>query len=187
MTIKTLFHGALVACIINGAVAVMPALVAPKPQSSVQLVAQTSNQLSQDSINKILKEIQAAQQQKDVEGVLKFVAPFVVSNITVESGRKQVTMELEGKDEHRQLLKETFDGIKQSEIVNQRIIINLYQDGQLGIAKVFTVKKITSKDGKQFFSSSNDTIRFALIDNQPMIVSMSIDGWLAERSPRTSK
>lgn len=180
MQIKTLLQGMLAVSVINGCVIAIPAIAFSQPQPSAQLVAQTSNQLSEENIQQVLAAIQTAQEQEDVEGILKFLAPFVTSEITVESDDSTLTFILEGQAEHRELLKKTNALIDDRESLNQQIKIRITADGQLGIATISTVKEIDTENGEQLYTGSNDTIRFAWIDNQPKIISMTIKGWLAE-------
>jgi len=50
----------------------------------------------------------------------------------------------------------------------------------LAIARVRTIKEITTTDGKKYYSSSLDVVHFGIIDNQPMIVFVKTEGWIAE-------
>ena len=55
------------------------------------------------------------------------------------------------------------------------------EDGQvLTVTRLLIAEKKT-EDSREFISSSSDLIRFAWIDNKPMIVSITIKGWLEER------
>ncbi|MBE9169096.1 hypothetical protein IQ238_16755, partial [Pleurocapsales cyanobacterium LEGE 06147] len=181
MPTKTLFRGVVAVCIAYGYVVAMPAIALPKLQSSIRLVAQTQGQLSEENIRQTLEAIQKAQKAKDIEGVLQYVAPFVYSEVTVESNERTLTVNLAGKDEHRELLEKTFAQIQESKALNRQIEISVTPDGQMGTATISTVKEIATQDGRRFFSSSTDTIRFGWIDEHPEIVSMTIKGWLSER------
>jgi len=161
-----------------------PTVANPERQSSILLADKPANQLSEENIRQTLKAIEKAIAQKDVEGVLKFVAPFVYIEMTVESNEGTVITPVEGKDSFRNLLQEIFARTKENNVVNQQTKIDITSNGELGIANISTVETLTTSEGKRYFSSSTDTFRFAWINNQPTIFSITIRGWLAERSPQ---
>jgi hypothetical protein len=181
MPSKTLFRGMIAIFLWSGGMVAMPAIANPKPQAPPLLVAQPSGQLTEENIRQVLTEIESALTKKNIEDVLKFVAPFVYSEVTVESNDRTLVTRLEGKAELRDLLKEIFTRTRESKVMERQTKIKITSDGQLGIATITTVKEIATLDKKRYFESSTDTIRFAWLDNQPTIVAVTIKGWLAER------
>ena len=162
----------------------LPSVTAAKELRSPQLIVQNSSQSSQlneQIIRQTLKAIEIADRNEDLEELLKFLAPFVVSEVTVESEEKSVTTNLEGIEAHREFLEKTFKLVKKSEVINQYLSIRMTPDEQLAVVTWIRVEEITTEEGKQFLSSGTDTIRFAWIDGRPMIVSLKIQGWIAER------
>ncbi|HAC65460.1 MAG TPA: hypothetical protein DCF68_18495, partial [Cyanothece sp. UBA12306] len=56
-----------------------------------QIVAQTPNQLNEDQIRQQMKAIAKAENGEDIEGLLKFLVSFAISEVTVESDNNKVT------------------------------------------------------------------------------------------------
>ena len=181
MQITTLMRGIFVICLLSGGMIVMPAIANPEPPSSILLAVQPSNQLTEENIRQVLGAIDKAITQKDMEGVLKFVAPFVYTEVTVESNEGTFITPVEGKDGLRDLLKAIYARIKDSNVVNQQTKIEITSSGELGVAHITTLEAIATEDGNRYYASSTDTLRFAWLNNQPTLVSMTIKGWLAER------
>jgi ketosteroid isomerase-like protein len=167
--------------LLSGGMLVRPVIANPEPPSPILLADQSANQLTEGNIRQVLATIDKSINQKDIEGVLKFVAPFVYSEITVESNEGTQITSLDGKDEFRDLLQAIYARVKNSNMVNQQIKIDITAGGELGIAKITTMTALTTEAGNRYYASSTDTFRFAWLNNQPTIVSMTIKGWLAER------
>jgi ketosteroid isomerase-like protein len=176
-----------------GGIVAVPAIATPKiaspnlPTSSkiaAQPSSQPTGQLTEENIRQVLTAIDKAINQKDLDTVLKFVAPFVYTEVTVESSLGTLTTPLEGKDELRDLLKIIYARVKESSVVNQQIKIDVRANGELAVANVTTVEALTTAEGNRYYASSTDTFRFAWLNNQPTIVSITIRGWLAERAPQ---
>lgn len=181
MQITTLMRGMFAICLLSGGIIVMPAIANPELPASILLAEQPSNQLTEENIRQVLGAIDKAITQKDMEGVLKFVAPFVYTEVTVESNEGTLITPVEGKDGLRDLLQAIYARVENSNVVNQQIRIDITAGGELGIAKITTMEALTTVDGNRYYASSTDTFRFAWLNNQPLIVSMTIKGWLAER------
>lgn len=181
MQIMTLFRGMVAICLLSAGVIATPAIAKPETSFSTLLAAQASNQLTEENIRPVLTAIGNALSQKEIEAVLKFVAPFVHTELTVESREGTQFISLEGKEELRDLLKVIYARLKNSNVINQQVKIDITSGGELGIATITTVEAITTENGSRYYSSSTDTLRFAWLNNQPTLVSMTIKGWLAER------
>lgn len=181
MQITRLLRGMVMMGLLSGGIGAMPAIANPSFPFSTLLAAQPSDQLTEENIRPVLTALSKALTQKEVDGVLKFVAPFVHTEVTVESSEGIQITSLEGKEGLRDLLKAIYTRIKDSTVVNQQIKIDITAEGDLGIATITTVEAITTENGNRYYSSSTDTLRFAWLNNQPTIVSMKIKGWLAER------
>lgn len=182
MHLKKSVQGLFAVCAINFGVAEIPVLAAPVEQPVAQAVTRKSNQITEEDIREVLKEIQAAREREDIEGVLKFIAPFAHSEVTVESDGGTLTVNLDGKDEHRAVFAKMNAQIQERRDINNRTAITISPDGELGTATIFRVREYITQNGTRFLSAGTDTIRFALINNRPMVVSTTIRGWLAERS-----
>jgi molybdopterin-binding protein len=181
MQIMARFRGMVAVCLLSGGMMVMPAIANPEPPTAILLAAQPVGPLTEENIRPVLTAMGNALTQKEMDGVLKFVAPFVHTEVTVESSEGTQITSFEGKEGLRDLLQAIYARIKNSTVVNQQIKIDITAGGEVGIATISTVEAITTENGNRYYSSSTDTLRFAWLNNQPTIVSMTINGWLAER------
>lgn len=174
--------GLVTACMLN--VGAFAAIAAPKPnpaRPATQTSPQVSNQLSEQNIRQVLATIQAAIDKKDVAGVMRYMAPFAHSEVTVESDDGRLTVNVDGQEDHRLLLTQSLGQIQNSASLNRQIRIRMSPDGQMAIATIFRARDVTTQQGQRYYSVGTDTIRFALVNNQPRIVSMSLNGWVASR------
>lgn len=171
-----LFSGAM-----SGTLMALPAIAHPAASPSSLLAAKPTPSLNEENVRQVLTAIDKAIAQKDLEGVLKFVAPFVRTELTVESSAGTQITALDGKDELRDLLKVIYARIKNTNVVNQQIKIDITAGGELGIATITTVEALTTENGDRYYASSTDTFRFAWLNDRPTIVSLAIKGWLAQR------
>ena len=158
----------------------------PSFQAQAQTPTQTaasspsSNQLTEENIRNVLGLMQSAQNQENLEGLLKYVAPFVSSEITINGDSGSTTIILDGIETHRALLKDLFARIVSREVLSQKVKIRLSDDNTVGIATIYTVKAIKTEDGKNIIASDVDTLRFAWLNNQPTVVSLQSKGWFSE-------
>ena len=180
MTLKSLFPSLLTLSLFGSCILTVPPRAVAQQATSPQLTAQTSSQLTEDKIRQTMAAIDKAEKYKDIEELLTFLAPFAVSEVTVEYEDTSITASLEGIDAHRDLLKKTFGLVKEREIINDYMSVRLTADGKLAIVTRIIVEVINTSDGKQFMAASNDTFRFAWLENQPTIVSTKSKGWLEE-------
>lgn len=155
--------------------------ISSTPNDTQTVVAQTMNQLTEEKVLEIMEIIEKAEQEEDIDTMLNFLAPFITSSITVESRKTTVTRNLEGKKAHRDFLEESFKLVREREEIDSYTTVSMSEDGQvLTVTRLLIAEKKT-EDSREFISSSSDLIRFAWIDNKPMIVSITIKGWLEER------
>jgi hypothetical protein len=146
-----------------------------------QLTAQSSSQLNEENVGEVMAAIAQAESNKDTEALLKFLVPFAISEVTVESQGKSITASLEGIEAHRQLLEFTFKKVKKKEPINEHTTIRITPDGQLATVTRLIVEELVTDDGREFISSGTDIFRLAWIDGRPMVISAKTQGWLEER------
>lgn len=161
-----------------------PPLVTLLPASQAYPIAQATSQanaLTEEGVRQMMAKIEQAEQQEDIKTLLSFLAPFIVSEITVTTDEQTTTRMLAGMAEHQDLLQRSYDRVTKREILEKRTQVRLTEDGQLAIVKRRSLRAITTQEQKKFFSFSEDTIRVAMINGQPRIVSISSNGWLEER------
>ncbi len=145
----------------------------------VQNTDSVSGQLTEESIKNALAMMEKAREQKDVKMVLKYIAPFAYSTVITEVDNTVITINLNGELEHQEFLSNTYQKIKNRKILDRRVDIRILDDGQMGIAVVREEKEYTTENGDNFLSQSVDTLRFGLVNGQPMVVSTTLKGWLA--------
>lgn len=144
-------------------------------------VAASSAELTEASIRQVLSQLEKAEQGEDIVTMMSFVAPFAVSQVTVESDGTRVRRILEGGEDHRQALERSFKRVADRKILENKAQVRISKDGKLAIVTRNIWKEVTTEEKQNFFSFSRDSIHFALVDNQPKIVSIFSDGWLEER------
>ncbi len=187
MNYKQWIPGFVAICLIYPCLKNLPVVATPKEMLMVQATTQNATQLTEEGIRQAIEAMRAARDKKDVSGVLQYIAPFAHSEITVELPDGILTLNVDGQEEHRKLLEETFAKIKERKTTHEQVDIRLSADGQMGIAVITQEREFATHDGKQFFAENSDILRFGLVDNRPAVVSATLKGWLAERPPESSK
>jgi hypothetical protein len=145
----------------------------------VQNTDNASEQLTKENIQNVLNMMETARKQADVEGVLKHIAPFAHSTVTTEIDDDLIVLTLDGTAEHRDFLTEIYQTIDNRSILNKQMDIRLSPDGQMAIVVIQEEREYMTEDGENFLSESVDTLRFGLVNGQPMVVSATLKGWLA--------
>ncbi|HHP7232943.1 MAG TPA: hypothetical protein ACFCUY_19075 [Xenococcaceae cyanobacterium] len=139
------------------------------------------NRLTEANIRQVLTLIQTAGNQQDIAEILQYVAPFAHSEISLNLGNSILTTSVNGTEEHRNLLAQTYNKFKERNTINEKVDILVSADGEFAIATVYRIREVTDEQGKQFISGSVNTLRFGMVNEQPMIVSAALEGWLSER------
>jgi hypothetical protein len=183
MGLKSLFPSLLSLTLFGNFLLTMSPKAIAQETTSIQLTAQTSNQLTEDKIRQVMAAIAEAEKSENLEEMLKFLAPFAVSEVTVEHEGKSITTTIEGLEAHRTFLDKTFALVKDRELINDHMRVRISPDGHMAVVTRILVEVINTSDGRQFITSGNDTFRFAWINNQPTIVSTKSQGWI-ELTPR---
>lgn len=196
MRSKFWLGGLVACCLVSGGAGMRPAIANPLSPFPASLLAQVqspasrpasspasspeSSQLTEANIRKVLAFMQSAQNQENLADLLKHVAPFVSSEITITGENGSTTVILDGIEKHRMLLKDLFSRIKTREVLSQDVNVRLSDDGNVGIATIYTVKAVTTEEGQSFIASDIDTLRFAWLNNQPTLISFQSKGWFSE-------
>ncbi|BFM38422.1 hypothetical protein [Synechocystis sp. LKSZ1] len=157
------------------------ALPLPSPANPIAQATSNTNALSEEAIRQMMAKIEQAEQKEDIKTLMSFLAPFIVSEITVTTDEQTTTRTLEGLGEHQDLLQSSYNRVAKREVLEKNTQIRLTEDGQLAIVKRRSLRDVTTEDKKKFLSFSEDTIRVAMIGGQPKIVSIRSEGWLEER------
>jgi hypothetical protein len=68
----------------------------------------SSGNISEDKIRSMIAEIQGAIKTQNAAKILNYYAPFISSELTIKTGNRSETFELEGLKEHTEFLEQTF-------------------------------------------------------------------------------
>lgn len=179
MKSKFLAHSAWVFCL---TAAVMPLPVKAIPSPPPMEFAQATAQLTEDTVQAVVDQLQAARSNKDVEGTLALIAPFAVTEVTVKTGNglSTVTTRLEGMDAHRQMLEQSFSQVQNRESLENYVTIDVIDDS-FGIAKIYQMETFETPEGQAWIAASQMVLRLGRVDGQVLITSATVDGWISAR------
>jgi hypothetical protein len=142
------------------------------------LTAQKTTELTEETITAMMASIEKAEKEENIDQLLNFLSPYIISSITVEYDETTTTKMIEGKQSHQDFLKDNFNGIKEREYINSYLSTKIAEDGQMATVTRIRATNITSENGKKYLSVGTDKIRFALINNEPKIINLDVKGWL---------
>jgi len=145
------------------------------------ITAQNINQLTEENLTAIMKTIEKAEKEKNLQPILDYLSPYVISTVTVESDNTTIITSLQGKKSHENFLKNSFATLKNETDINSYSNIKITEDGQMASVTRVQGTDVVTEDGKKYLSVSTDKIHFALIDNEPKIINVEVKGWLQER------
>jgi hypothetical protein len=149
--------------------------------SSLQELAQANTMLTEAQVLAVMETIQQAEAAEDIDTLMSFLAPFVVSEVTVQTGNQRVTRTLEGLSAHREMLKNSYDRREANEVLNETINVHFDDDGNIAVVTRYNLETTDLEDDRKLVSMAKDIIRFALVDGQPKVISVTVDGWSEER------
>ncbi len=173
----------IIASLITSQIVMVANRVKAEPINGLQpvLTVQKTTELTEEAIGAVMASIEKAEKEENVEELMVFLSPYILSSVTVESGETTVTKMIEGKQSHEDFLKNSFDSVAEKEDIESYMTTKITEDGQMATVTRIRARNITTEDSKKYLSLSTDKIRFALIDNQPKIINLEIKGWLEER------
>lgn len=145
------------------------------------LVAQNTNLFTEEKVLAIMEQIKQAEKNEDINTIVSFLAPFIISTITVEAQDTITTKNLRGKQAHRDFLENSFKVVKQREEIKSYLTVSTSEDAQLITVTRLHIREVETENTQEFISSSTDVIYFALVEGKPMIVGINTKGWLEER------
>ena len=158
----------------------VPAWVNANEVTPPVLMAQRQT-LTEAQVKNLLATLRTAEDAEDIEQLKSLLAPFIVSEITVESGANSTTQVMEGISSHSQLWEAIYRLIESQDLLNEKTEIRFVDDGKMAVVTRFSVETLTLTDQRQMMALAKDVIRIALIDGEPKIVSVKTNGWLESR------
>ena len=111
---KRQWESLLTLSVLASSVLIMPVSVRANEFAPPQLLVQSTSQLTEEKIRQTMAAIEEAERSENIEELLKFLAPFAISEVIVESQGSKITTNLEGIEAHRALLESTFELVKES-------------------------------------------------------------------------
>jgi hypothetical protein len=173
----------IITSLITSQVVIIANIVKAEPINSLKplLTAQKTTELTEETITAVMASIEKAEKEENVDQLLNFLSPYIISSITVESDDTTITTMIEGKQNHKDFLKSNFNQARETENISSYLSTNILNDGQMATVTRVRASNITTEEGKKYLSVSTDKIRFAVIDNQPKIINLEVKGWLEER------
>ncbi|WOD37056.1 hypothetical protein [Nodosilinea sp. E11] len=178
MKSKFLVYPALAFCLATA----IPVSVKAMPVALPTEVAQATAPLTEANIQAVINLLQAARNNRDVEGTLELMAPFAVTVVTVEAGNglSTITTHLEGVDAHRQMLEQSFNQVQTRESLRNYVTIDIIDDN-FGIAKIYQMENFETSEGEAWIAASQTVLRLGRVDGQVLVTSATVDGWIAAR------
>ncbi|MEA5448047.1 hypothetical protein VB780_05665 [Leptolyngbya sp. CCNP1308] len=181
MSIKSKFLAcsALVFCLTT---ATIPLSAKAIPVAPPIEVAQATAQLTEEDVQAVIDLLQAARDNRDIEGTLELMAPFAVTVVTVESGNglSTITTHLEGMDAHRQMLEQSFSQVQSRESLKNYVTIDIIDDN-FGLAKIYQMETFETSAGEAWIAASQTVLRLGRVDGQVLVTSATVDGWISAR------
>ena len=151
-----------------------------RPVAQVNLeFSETSPVITVDEIQEINREVEVVTAQGDVEGLLQYMAPFIISKTITESSNSFESVYIEGIEQHREVLTNFFNEAETEETLSTQEIskketIRVTPDGQLATAVISTVSEVITSDELRLVTTT-DTIRFARLQDQIKVIFYTTD------------
>lgn len=181
MSIKSKFlvYSALAFCVTTAAI---PLSAKAMPLAPTVGIAQVTAQLTEENVQAVIDQLQAARNNRDVEGTLELMAPFAVTVVTVESGNglSKITTHLEGVDAHRRMLEQSFGQVQSRESLKNYVTIDIIDD-DFGLAKIYQMENFETSTGEAWIAASQTVLRLGRVNGQVLVTSATVDGWISAR------
>lgn len=139
--------------------------------SNTQSNQSNSPKISEDKVREILNIIDKANEDRNIDEIIKYLAPFVYAEITVKTDDRSFTIKLNGIEEHRRYLEEQLKQVKSSETLKKYYQIRLSPDEQIAFVNTTKLSSITTTDGKRMLVDSDGEARLAFVDGKLQIIS----------------
>ncbi|MGG6241871.1 hypothetical protein ACQ4N7_24875 [Nodosilinea sp. AN01ver1] len=176
---KLLAGFALAFCLTAAAVPFAAKAIAAAPPMAI---AQSAAPLTEADIQAVIDRLQAARNNRDVEGTLALIAPFAVTVVTAESGNgvSTITTHLDGVEAHRQMLEQSFSQVQRRESLKNYVTIDIIDDN-FGLAKIYQLENFETSTGETWIAASQTVLRLGRVDGQVLVTSATVDGWISAR------
>ncbi|MBW4472687.1 MAG: nuclear transport factor 2 family protein [Stenomitos rutilans HA7619-LM2] len=161
------YRASLVLLMLPGAI-VPDALFTPATAHQVPAFIKefSGSRIRESDIRKILNAMEAAANRKDVDGILKYMAPNITIKITVQLGAGAQQLSL-SREQYRQYLQQGFATTERRSGNYTNLKIQVAPNGQTATA-TYTLREEATLKGQPgtFVSTSQETVKFARIKGQ---------------------
>ncbi len=138
--------------------------------SSANLSIRENSIILEKQVEELIKNVDKAVENKDITTLLKFFAPFVVSEMTFNKDNYSYTIKLNGMEEHRIYFEESFKELKNREILFDDYQISIEANGAIAYITSNRVANYTTKDDQKIISSAKAKIRLAMVAGELKII-----------------
>ncbi|UFP93049.1 hypothetical protein [Gloeobacter morelensis] len=122
-----------------------------------------------EAVRQVLQAVEAAGQSKNIDEVLKYVAPFATLESTLEGIGYSQTTRVIGKEQIRARLLESLERLQSSEYLDKEQKIDIIDNGQAAIVSNDTIVGATLKDGRRLIINGRDTYVLGQVGGQLML------------------
>jgi len=124
------------------------------------LTQETQTGLTEENLNQIMSAIEKAEIEENIAGILKYLAPYVVTSVTVEIDNQKITTSVEGKDEHEGFLNNSFKSVKDRKTISSYTTTKINDSGEIALLTRVRAREVDTETGNRYLSLSTDKIRF---------------------------
>jgi ketosteroid isomerase-like protein len=149
----------------------------PIPDFIKQLRTPTvrENQLNERQIRAIFNAMATATKQKDVEAIVKYMAPEIAIEMTLRVGKGSQKLNLT-REQYRQYLEQGFAITRSYSSQYKNLTIQIAPNGQQGIATYTLIEETTLKEQPVTLTSiSQETVTFERIKGQILATAVTSD------------
>lgn len=126
----------------------------------------SGSRIRESEIRKILDAMETAASQKDVDGILKYMAPDITIRITVQLGGRAQQISL-SREQYRQYLQQGFETTEKRSGKYTNLKIQIAPNGQTATATYTLVEEATlAGQPGTLKSTSQETVKFARVQGQ---------------------
>ncbi|MFZ5906337.1 MAG: hypothetical protein ACOYVJ_02865 [Nitrospirota bacterium] len=128
--------------------------------------------ITENDIRTMMQEVEAATLGKDLDGIMKHLAPFVVITVSMETpyGLQRIQMT---RDQYREELKKTFAGLSHYEYEHDNDQITVAPDGRTAITET-VVTEVLVVDGQESRTTTREKVYLEIVDGEILV--SRIDG-----------
>jgi hypothetical protein len=128
--------------------------------------------ITENDVLAMISEVEKATLSKDLDGVIKHLAPFVVINVTMDtpSGTQRIQLT---RDQYKEALQKTFDRLVRHEYMHQNDKITIGNGGVTAIAET-DVAEVLVIDGQERRTITHERAVLEIVDGEILVV--QIDG-----------